>query len=187
MEDHEIIERFWERSESAIAELGEKYSRYCIAIAYNILGSAEDADEVVNDMYSRAWNAIPPERPGSLRAYAGRITRNLSIDKLEKANAEKRGGGRIGAILSELEECIADNKNAIDKLVDSEAITDALNEFLSDQSAENRRVFVRRYWRAAPISEIAKDFDISTGKVKTVLFRMRNKLKKYLESEGIRI
>jgi RNA polymerase sigma-70 factor (ECF subfamily) len=187
MDDREIIELFWARSESAIAAAGEKYSKYCRAIARNILGSAEDADEVVNDMYGRLWNAIPPGWPDSLRAYAGRITRNLSLDRLDREKAKKRGGGQFDTILSELEECTADSKNTIDGLADSEAITAALNKFLSGQSAENRRVFVRRYWRAAAVSEIAADFGLSAGKVKTILFRMRNKLRKYLESEGIYI
>ena len=138
-----------------------------------------------NDTYHRVWNAIPPERPNSLRAFVGRITRNLSLDRLEKENRKKRGGGQFNALLSELEECIADGRNSFDELIETETITAVLNAFLSEQSAENRRIFVRRYWRAASIEDIAADFNMSVGKVKTTLFRMRNKLRKHLESEGI--
>ena len=185
MDDKDIIEQFWARSDSAIAALSDRYSKYCRVIAVNILGNAEDAEEVINDTYHRIWNAIPPERPNNLRAFIGRITRNLSLDRLEKENAKKRGGGQVESVLSELEECISDNRNTIDELAESDAITAALNTFLSGQSAENRRVFVRRYWRAASIEEIAKDFNMTVGKVKTILFRMRNKLRKHLESEGV--
>ena len=185
MDDREIIERFCARSESAITALSDKYSKYCRVIASSILGSAEDAEEVLSDTYNRVWNAIPPERPNSLRAFIGRITRNLSFDRLEKAKAEKRGGGQFNAILSELEECIADSRNSFDELIETEIITAALNVFLSEQSTENRRIFVRRYWRAASIEEIAADFGMSAGKAKTILFRMRNKLRKHLESEGV--
>ena len=185
MDDREIIDQFWTRSESAIVALGDQYSKYCRVIAVNILGNAEDAEEILNDTYNRVWNAIPPERPNNLRAFVGRITRNLSFDRLEKEKAAKRGGGQLDAILSELEECIADRRNAFDERADSEAITAALNKFLSGQSSENRRVFVRRYWRAASIEEIATDFGMSVGNVKTTLFRMRGKLRKYLESEGV--
>ncbi|MCL2058506.1 MAG: RNA polymerase sigma factor [Oscillospiraceae bacterium] len=150
-----------------------------------MLGNAEDTEEVINDTYHRIWNAIPPERPNSLRAFVGRITRNLSFDRLDKAKAEKRGSGQLDALLSELEECIADSRNSFDELIETEAITVALNAFLSEQSADNRRIFVRRYWRAASIDEIAADFDMSVGKVKTTLFRTRKKLRKHLESEGI--
>ena len=185
MDDIEIIEQFWARSESAITALSDKYSKYCRAIAFNILDNAEDTEEVISDACHRVWNAIPPTRPNNLRAFIGKITRNLSFDRLEKVKAEKRGGGQIDAILSELEECIADRMNSYDELAESEAITNALNAFLSEQNAENRRVFVRRYWRAASIEDIATDFNMSVGKVKTLLFRMRNKLRKHLESEEI--
>jgi RNA polymerase sigma-70 factor (ECF subfamily) len=185
MDDKEIIEQFWMRSESAIVAVGDKYSKYCRVIATNILGNAEDAEEVLNDTYNRIWNAIPPERPNNLRAFIGRIARNLSFDRLEKEKAKKRGGGQFDVILSELEECISDSRNSFDELAESEAITAAMNTFLSEQKGENRRVFVRRYWRAASIEDIAVDFGMSVGKVKTILFRMRNKLRKHLESEGI--
>ena len=185
MDDRDIIDQFWARSESAITALSDKYSKYCRVIAYNILGNFEDVEEIINDTYSRVWNAIPPDRPDSLRAFIGRIARNLSFDRFDKEKAKKRGGGQLDAILDELEECIADTRNSFDELIESEAITAALNTFLSCQSADNRRIFVRRYWRAASIEEIATDFGMSVGKVKSILFRMRNKLRKHLESEGI--
>ena len=185
MDDKEVIDQFWARSESAINAVSDKYSKYCRSIAFNILGNAEDTEEVISDTFYRVWNAIPPNRPNSLRAFIGKITRNLSFDRLEKAKAEKRGGGQFDALLSELEECIADSRNPFDELIESETITVAMNAFLSEQSADNRRIFVRRYWRAASIEEIAADFDMSVGKVKTILFRMRKKLRNHLESEGI--
>jgi RNA polymerase sigma-70 factor (ECF subfamily) len=185
MDDRDIIEQFWARSETAISAVSDKYTKYCRSIAYNILGNAEDAEEVINDAYHRLWNAIPPARPNSLRAFVGKATRNLALDRLEKAKAEKRGGGQYAVLLSELEDCIADSKNAFDDLLETEAITCALNNFLAEQQAENRRIFVRRYWRAASIEEIASDFGMSKGKVKTILFRMRGKLRSHLESEGI--
>ena len=185
MDDQSIIDQFWTRSESAIVMLGDKYSKYYRVIAVNILSNSEDAEEVLNDAYYRVWNTIPPERPNNLRAYVGKIVRNLSLNKLEKSKAQKRSGGQFEAILSELEECIADNRNDFDEMMDSEAITVALNSFLSEQKTENRRIFIRRYWRAASIEEIAIDFNMTVGKVKTILYRMRSKLRKHLESEGI--
>jgi RNA polymerase sigma-70 factor (ECF subfamily) len=187
MDDKDIIEEFWARSEAAISAVSDKYTKYCRSIAFNILGNAEDAEEVINDAYHRLWNAIPPARPDSLRAFVGKTTRNLSLDRLEKMQAEKRGGGQFTVLLSELEDCLADSKNAFDDLLETEAITHALNNFLSEQQAENRRIFVRRYWRAASIEEIAADFGMTKGKVKTILFRMRGKLRSHLESEGINL
>jgi RNA polymerase sigma-70 factor (ECF subfamily) len=185
MDDAEITERFWGRSESAISALSDKYASYLRTIAFNIVGNFEDAEEIVNDTYNRVWNAIPPERPDNLRAFAGKITRNLSFDRLDRQNAGKRGGRQVALILDELEDCIADSRSAFDRAAESETITDALNSFLSGQSAENRIIFVRRYWRAVSLKEIADGLNISVGKTKSILFRMRKKLRKHLESEGI--
>jgi RNA polymerase sigma-70 factor (ECF subfamily) len=185
MGDAEIIERFWGRSESAISAINDKYAKYLRTIAFNITGNSQDAEEIVNDTYNRIWSAIPPKRPDNLRAFAGKIARNLSIDRLEKETAAKRGGGQIALILDELEDCVADSRSAFERTTEAETITNALNLFLSEQSAENRLIFVRRYWRAVSVEEIAADLNISIGKVKSILFRMRKKLRKHLESEEI--
>jgi len=185
MDDQDIVDRFWARSESAIGAVSEKYSRYLRSIASNILGNANDVDEVINDTYHRLWTAIPPNRPENLRAYSGRITRNLALDRVDAQKAGKRGGGQYPLIIAELEECVVDRQDFVDDLADSESITTALNSFLSRLSAEKRRIFIRRYWRASSIEEIAASFGMSVGKVKTILFRTRKNLRKHLESEGI--
>ena len=74
MEDAQIIELFFARSEDAISELDKKYGKLCHKLADNILASAQDAEECVNDAYLSPWNAIPPQRPESLPAFVGTQT-----------------------------------------------------------------------------------------------------------------
>jgi RNA polymerase sigma-70 factor (ECF subfamily) len=183
MDDAEIIERFRGRSESAITAMSDKYSRYLQTIAFNIISNMQDAEEIVNDTYDKLWNSIPPERPNDLRAFAGKITRNLSINRLEREKTVKRGGGQIELILHELEDCLGDNQS--DTTAEAEAISDALNSFLAVQNEKNRLIFVSRYWRAVSLEEIADGLGMTVGKAKSILFRMRKKLRKHLESEGI--
>ena len=92
MEDSDIIQLYWDRSERAIAETSGKYGSFLWRIAWNILKSHGDAEECVNDTYLRTWNAIPPARPSAFRAWLGRITRNLSLDRWNQERAQKRGG-----------------------------------------------------------------------------------------------
>ena len=80
MDDNQIVQLYWERSETAISETDAKYGKYCYRIAYNILENKEDAEESVNDTYLKAWDEIPPRRPAVLSAFLGKLTRNLSID-----------------------------------------------------------------------------------------------------------
>lgn len=107
MEDREIVNLYWERNSNAIKETASKYGGYCKAIAKNILGNNEDAEECVNDTYLNTWNSIPPNRPNVLSTYLGKITRNLSFDRFRHRHADKRGGGEIELVLDELGECVS--------------------------------------------------------------------------------
>jgi RNA polymerase sigma-70 factor (ECF subfamily) len=186
MEDNRIVELYWARSEKAISETDNKYGRYCYSIAYNILHSNEDSEECVNDTFLNAWNAMPDQRPSKLRAFLGRITRNLSLKRWEKYTAEKRGAGQVSLALDELKECVPAT-DCTEQIVDDLVLADLLNRFLASLNVEKRRIFMRRYWYLSPIKEIAADFSLSESKVKMSLLRSRNELKLLLEKEGIEL
>lgn len=184
MEDHQIVELYWARSERAIPETADKYGRYCYSIACHILHSREDSEECVNDTYLHAWNAMPPQRPNKLSAFLGRITRNLSLNRWDKYSAEKRGAGQVFLSLDELRECIPTPDRA-EQIVDDIALADIFNRFLASLSAENRKIFMRRYWYFSSVKEIAEDYRFSESKVKMSLLRSRKSLKQFLEKEGV--
>lgn len=180
MKDDDIIELFFKRSESAISECDAKYGKYCRAIAHNILGSPEDADEAVSDAYLAAWNTIPPHRPERLISYLGTLSRTKAIDKLRTASREKRGGS-YDIINAELDDIVSGNDNSpVDKI----ALADALNSFLSSLDKRARVIFMKRYFWCQGISEIASSFTLSEGAVKMSLSRTRQKLKEHLIKEG---
>ncbi len=184
MDDDKIIELYMDRSEQAISETSKKYGRYCHSIAYGILQSDADSEECVNDTYLRTWNSIPPKRPNHLQTFLGKITRNLSLNRLEMRSAEKRGEGQTVLILDELAECIPAEGDAT-RAVEDMVIRNVLNRFLEDLPAETRRIFVRRYWYMSSVKEIAEEYGLSQSKVTVTLFRTRGKLKTALEKEGI--
>ena len=184
MDDRQIIELYNERSEAAISETADKYGKHCHYIAYNILYNDQDSEECVNDTWLRAWNTIPPQQPNKLSAYLGKITRNLALDRYKFYNREKRGKGQTPLVLEELSECISDG-NRTEQEIDVHLLVESLNTFLRNLPAEKRRILVRRYWYLSPVSEIARDFEMSESGVKTILHRTRIKLKQFLEKEGI--
>lgn len=183
-DDQKIIELYCSRSENAIAETAGKYGKYCNAIAYGILGSREDAQECVSDAYLTAWNAIPPRRPADLGTYLGKITRNLSIDRLRARSREKRGGGEAPLALDELEEVVAGSDSPENETVRKELIA-ALNRFLGELTAQERYVFVRRYWYLDSLTDIAEKTGFSGSKVASMLYRLRGRLKKQLIKEEL--
>ena len=183
MEDREIVNLYWERNTSAIKETDTKYGGYCKAIAKNILGNHEDAEECVNDTYLNTWNSIPPNRPNILSTYLGKITRNLSFDRFRRRHAEKRGGGEIELILDELGECVSDT-DSVEQEVEKKELVRAINRYLDTLSQEKCSIFLCRYWYAIPVSEIAARFGMSEGNVSVTLNRIRHQLKNYLEERG---
>ena len=184
MEDSKIIDLFWMRSELAITETASKYGKYCYAIAYNILSNPEDTEETVNDTYIGAWNSMPPHRPSILRTFLGKITRRISLKKYRDKNRDKRGGGEVALALDELDECIPSVTTVEDEVFALE-LSKSLNRFIAGLPDTERRVFLCRYWYLDSIDTISQEFNFSTSKVKSMLYRTRGKLLRHLSQEGV--
>lgn len=184
MDDKKIIELYFARSQEALREVGEKYGPYCRAIAWNILGSDQDAEECVNDTWLRSWEVIPPQRPGHLSVFLGKITRNLALNRWAAHRAKKRGGGEVPLVLAELEECVPGGREP-EEALDEKVLADAVAAYLRTQPMLRRMVFIRRYWYCNTVPVIARQLSMAEGTVKSTLHRMRRELKDYLEKEGI--
>ena len=186
LDDNDIIELYQARAESAIGETSLKYGGYCLKIAMNILQLREDSEECVNDTYLNAWNSIPPQNPVRLSAFLGRITRNLALNRYRAKRAQKRGGAEVELLLSELEDCVP-AKNSVEEEFEIRRVAELIERFLASSDEANRIVFTRRYWYADSIKSISERFNMSESKVKSMLFRLRGRLREYLEKEGVNI
>ncbi len=183
MDDREIVELYFKRSEKAIEESDKKYGMHCYCIANRILNDEEDAKEIVNDTYLKAWNTIPPNKPSSLYSYLGMLCRQLSLNKYKEKTRKKRGGHTVDIAIYELENCLA--SESVSDIWDKKYLGSILNRFLEELPKRNRMIFIRRYWYMDSISTISKSFAVSEASVKIILFRTRQRLKKYLKKEGI--
>ena len=178
--DGEIVERYLSRDESALSATAERYGGFLLAVSMNVLHSRADAEECVSDTYLACWNTVPPARPNSLKAYLGALCRNISLDRYKRLHAEKRGGGRTAILLSEIAEFLPAEAD-----YEEGPAAEVINEFLGTLAGAERIVFVRRYWYADDVREVAARTGFSESKVKSMLFRLRKKLRKKLISEGI--
>ncbi len=186
MTDEKILELFWNREESAITETAARYGKYCHVIAKNILFNDEDSEECVNDTWLNAWNAIPPHRPSVLRAFLGKLCRNLALNRYDYQRADKRGGGEMPLVLEELGDIVG-QESEMEQMPDRIALTNCINGFLEKEEEMSRKVFVRRYWYMSSVKEIAEEYDFSESKVKMMLLRARKRLMIELEKEGIAV
>lgn len=185
MEDEQIVDLFFERSETAIIELSSKYNAICIKTAFNIIGNYEDSEECVNDAYLGIWESIPPHRPNPLLAYLLRIVKNISINRYQYIHAEKRRGNYQECI-DEFEWALSTHETSEDAYITSE-ISKYIDDFIDSMNKRNRLIFVRRYWYMDSYSDIAKMTGMREGAIRTQLLRQRQQLKKYLMKRGVEI
>ena len=183
MTDTEIINLFFERSEQAITELDKKHGSAVARVARNILGNTQDAEECVNDTYLGTWNAIPPHKPSPLRTFVCKIARNLATKKYHSNTADKRNS-QYDLALDELEEYLSDS-DSVEKAYEAQELKEAINGFLATLSYSDRFIFMRRYWYSDPVQDIAKMAHSTNNSVTVRLFRIREKLRLYLEKEGL--
>lgn len=184
MNDREIVNLYWQRSEQAIEETEQKYGSYCHIVAYNILESSEDSEECVNDTWMSAWNAMPDKRPERLGPFLARITRNFALTKIVRRTAKKRGGGEVELALEELEECLSSGYN-LEKEIENRELSRAIDAFVGNLSEIEQLAFVGRYWFVATEREIAEKLGMSRSGVNAMLKRTRSKLRTYLLMEGL--
>lgn len=184
MNDREIVNLYWQRSEQAISETENKYGKYCRIIAYNILENMQDSEECVNDTWLAAWNSMPDKRPERLDPYLGKITRNAALTKIMRRSAKKRGSGELDLALEELDACIPSGYS-LEQEVESRELSKAIDVFIGTLPEEEQLVFIGRYWFLATERELAEKRGCSRSRINAMLKRTRDKLKTYLLQEGL--
>ena len=182
LSDEQIIELYFRRDEEAVRLTDRFYGGDVFRLSYRILESREDAEENRNDTWMRTWQSIPPVRPRFFPAWLLKICRNLALGRLEFRNAKKRNAA-IVELTDEMEACIPDNR--LEEQAAEAELEGIINAFLKTLPKEQRNILLRRCFLMEPVSEIARSFGYSEGKVSTILWRAKGKLKTYLEKEGI--
>ena len=167
MQDEQIVLLYWKRDESAIGQTQQKYGGYLMKIAFGILADRQDSEESVNDTYWKAWNSMPPHKPVKLCAYLGKITRQRAIDLFRGREREKRKSSVYAVSLTELQE-----------------LAQAIQRYLSTLPPQARNTFLGRYFFMDSLKEVAGYYGMSEAKVKSLLYRTRQGLKRYLQQEG---
>ena len=183
MDDEEIIELFFARSEQAVKELDGKYGKVCLQLSYNVLKNRLDAEECVNDSYLGIWNAIPPQRPNPLLAFVCKIVRRYSI-KRHRSNTAMKRQSTYDLALNEIKHCLADPVT-VEEAIEAKSLVHIIENFLDALSAENRVIFLRRYWFSDTYSDIAQRIGISEKNVSVRLTRTRKQLREYLLERGV--
>lgn len=183
MQDDEIIRLFRERDESAVSAAMNKYRKYCLKIALNILGAHEEADECINRVFMKAWDMIPPHEPNNLAAFLGKLARTTAANMRRDENAQKRGGGETELVYEELSELVSGKSN-VERDAENRELIAEINAFLKKLSDMKRGIFICRYWYCDSVRDIAAEFMTTESNVSVILNRTRKKLKEHLRKRG---
>lgn len=183
MQDDAIVDLYWQRNEQAIEATEKKYGRYLLKIAAGFLSDPLDREESISDTYLAAWDTIPPQRPASLSAYLSKLVRRISIDRLRRATAQKRGGTEYDLSLSELAGCVAGGTTP-EASLEAKQLAKTLNTFLRQLPEQERNLFIGRYYFMDSLKETARYCGMAESKAKSMLFRIRCRLREHLMKEG---
>lgn len=182
LSDREIVALLFARSEEAIAALESRFGRLCRRIAVNILHCEEDAEECVSDTYLAVWDSVPPKEPDPLMPYVGRIARNFALDRCRYNRAARRSSDG-DVLLSEVEEIVSGGEDAEERVM-QEALAAEISAFLRALKADDRHLFVRRYWYGDELAAIAAEMGMRAGSAAVRLHRIRERLREHLTKEG---
>ncbi len=181
MEDARILNLYFQRNEAAIRETADKYGKKLHRLSVNITENDHDAEECVSDTYMEAWNRIPPTRPDHFFAWLARVARNFSYKKWERQKAAKRSAQMV-SITDELMECIPSGQNP-EQVLEAKRLAMLMDEFVRGLEPDMQMVFMRRYFWSESIAQISLSTGWTESKLKSMLFRMRKRLKQKLEKE----
>ena len=184
LSDEQIIDLYFAREERAIAETDKKYCEYLHTVAYNILANEQDAEECLQDTYLRTWDAIPPERPSIFHAFLAKITRNLSLNRIEKANRKRRVPAEACYPMDEVADFLPDPHD-LAKDLQAATVRRIIAEYLDGTTERRLYIFISRFFYSYTVSQIAARLGCSTSTVNKELAEIKRELRACFEKEGI--
>ncbi len=184
MNEEIILDRLRDRDESALAAIRETWGGAALSLARRITGSAEDAEECLQDGLLAVWETIPPKRPEALGHYFTALVRNAALNRLRDSRRQKRGGGSVTLALEELEYC-ASARTDVAEEAEARLLGERINDFLGSLPRRERVLFLRRYYDLEELDALAAELGLSKTHASVLLFRTRKKLKAFLEKEEL--
>ena len=170
------------------------YSAKLYKVAYALLGSRQDAEEVVQDTFLRAYRGLHAFRgESSLETWLHRIVLNLARNKYHWNHRRgdglnislTAGDGTDGDSGSDNEQDVPDRRMAPDLILEQNEIGTNIVRALNKLPDNIRETMLLRHVNDMPYELIAQKLDCKVGTVKSRLSRGREMLRDYLAAAGI--
>ena len=177
------VERARSGDSDAFRLLVEQHSRAIFRLAFRMTGNEQDAEDVVQETFLRAYKQLDRyEARSSFSTWLFRIASNYSLDliRMRKRHEEKRERGSK-AEERDILQTISVNAPGPDRIAHSNQVQARVNEALNELSDQERTAFVLRHFEGLSIDEIGETLGTGTNATKHSIFRAVQKLRRSLE------
>jgi RNA polymerase sigma factor (sigma-70 family) len=183
-EDQELVARTQSGEASAFDQLVVKYTPRLYGLVYNMTSNHEDTNDLLQDIFSKAYKAIRGFRgKSSFYTWIHSIAVNMTLNFLKKR------GRRFQLSLDDVDAGIQNDKEFMELTATSSPVREAdlselqrrLNEAMMKLSEEHRAVVTMFHIQGMPHAEISKILRVSEGTVRSRLFYANRQLQNYLD------
>ncbi len=170
-----LLKRIAQQDQSALAQLYQRYARVIYAVAFKSLGSVEESEEIVLDVFSQVWRTAEryDATKGRVDTWLFMMTRSRMLDRLRSLQrAAKTENASVEAEIQSIKVSV----DPVEDVLTRERRTQVLAA-LSQLPDEQRLVIELAYYQGLTQSEIAAQLGLSLGTVKTRIRLGLNKLR----------
>ena len=185
MEENEqnIIDRICRGDTAAFQRLVERYKKKIYFLAYDILGDHHEAEDISQEVFIKVFRSLRNfRRDAKMSSWIYQITANTCIDALRKKKSKPQVNLEDFNHVSLQDNLAGGGTRVQNPELSAEAsiMQHKIQNALHKVTPKERTVFVMRHYNDLKIKEIAETLQVSSGTVKSLLFRALKKLRKEL-------
>jgi RNA polymerase sigma-70 factor (ECF subfamily) len=166
--------------EKAFAEIVRRYQRQVYRIAYGLTRRPEDADDLAQETFVRAYRAIGTFRVGEpLSPWLSRITVNLAYSLFRRR--KRRPETSLEPLIEAGQQWAAEGDDPVEEVAHRERL-DQVRERFAELSSDHQAILVLRVVEGLSYEDISRTLNVPIGTVMSRLSRARAELKAKLAS-----
>jgi RNA polymerase sigma-70 factor, ECF subfamily len=183
--DEELVARSMDGDADSFNQLVLRWERPIYALAYRVIGRDEDARDVAQETFLRAFRALPGFKgQAKFSSWLYRITLNLCRDWIRRERRQPVAQAPEGVDLIELASEQSPTES-IEDLVARQEISQAVARAMADLPEDQRTAIILKEYHGLTFQEIADMLDCPLSTVKTRLYQGLSVLRRQLDREGV--
>ena len=185
-QEAQIVRRVLEGDVNAFEDLVTEHEKGVYAIAQRMTGNAEDAADMAQETFIKAYNSLSSFRGDSkFSVWLYRIATNVCLDFLRSRSRKPTVSLSVEDDDGEETQMdIADESQSPEQLLERGLTRDAVRRGLKSLSPEYRQILLLREIQGLSYEEIAEALALEVGTVKSRIFRARKRLCAFLLEDG---